>query len=430
MRYGSTAIALMTPVVFGSILHAQDRPLASDNFEEVYRVGGLDAPEWAQFTRSNDIGFDGRGNLYVTDGEASRIVKIGPDGRLVMTIGRGGGGPGEFESLYGVLVWRDGSFAVNDGGRRVFHLFDADGNFERMVRWLADTGELTLSFSSTRPMRPGPDPGIVYAQGTDRGLTRLYASIAGRIGADSDDISVDERKIEVLDLGGEIVATELVLEAWRPPRVDDDFDPENLDMETMIETLEDAPHFEPTLRWDVMPSGAIAYADSSTYEIRIVRDGATVNVLTRPITPQPVTRRIESQVREQRLRGLEEDTEPPDNVGPLPPGIDWAAMGREANMALRKSIENMEFYAEIPVVDELRAGWAGSVWVERQKANEDDNGLIDVFDPDGNYQGTLAANGWGMPDAFGPDGLVAYWEFDEMDVPGIVVYRLPASLRW
>jgi len=34
-----------------------------------------------------------------------------------------------------------------------------------------------------------------------------------------------------------------------------------------------------------------------------------------------------------------------------------------------------------------------------------------------------------MPDAFGPNGLVAYWELDELDVPIVVVRRIPASLR-
>jgi len=34
-----------------------------------------------------------------------------------------------------------------------------------------------------------------------------------------------------------------------------------------------------------------------------------------------------------------------------------------------------------------------------------------------------------MPGAFGPNGLVAYWELDELDVPIVVVRRIPASLR-
>ena len=34
-----------------------------------------------------------------------------------------------------------------------------------------------------------------------------------------------------------------------------------------------------------------------------------------------------------------------------------------------------------------------------------------------------------MPAAFGPDGLVVYWEFDGLDVPTIVVKRLPEAVR-
>ena len=34
-----------------------------------------------------------------------------------------------------------------------------------------------------------------------------------------------------------------------------------------------------------------------------------------------------------------------------------------------------------------------------------------------------------MPEAFGPDGLVAYWELDELDVATIVVKKLTEELR-
>ncbi len=43
--------------------------------------------------------------------------------------------------------------------------------------------------------------------------------------------------------------------------------------------------------------------------------------------------------------------------------------------------------------------------------------------------GTFAAGAPGMPAAFGPDGLVAFWELDELDVPTIVVKRLPEEVR-
>ena len=34
-----------------------------------------------------------------------------------------------------------------------------------------------------------------------------------------------------------------------------------------------------------------------------------------------------------------------------------------------------------------------------------------------------------IPAAFGPDGLVAFWETDEFDIPSVVVRRLPGGLR-
>jgi hypothetical protein len=35
----------------------------------------------------------------------------------------------------------------------------------------------------------------------------------------------------------------------------------------------------------------------------------------------------------------------------------------------------------------------------------------------------------GLPRAFGPNGLAAYIERDELDVPRVVLRRLPAELR-
>lgn len=55
-------------------------------------------------------------------------------------------------------------------------------------------------------------------------------------------------------------------------------------------------------------------------------------------------------------------------------------------------------------------------------------GPTDVFGADRNYVGTYAPDEARVPSAFGPDGLVAYREVDEMDVPSIVVKRAPAAV--
>lgn len=84
----------------------------------------------------------------------------------------------------------------------------------------------------------------------------------------------------------------------------------------------------------------------------------------------------------------------------------------------------------IPVLTALRATWDGALWVERQgEAPWAEFGPIDVMRADGEYVGTFAAGATKMPDAFGPDGLVAFVELDELAIPSIVVRRLPVKVR-
>ena len=93
-RYTIVATLLATPAV------AQDRPLAVD-MTEVYRVGGVNAPEWAFFGSVSPTGFDGLGNLLELDRRNKRVVvhrPRRPTGACRRSRGRG---PGRV-SVYGV----------------------------------------------------------------------------------------------------------------------------------------------------------------------------------------------------------------------------------------------------------------------------------------------------------------------------------------
>ena len=417
MTHHTRAIAPLIPFLCPPLLSAQDVPLAWD-FAEVWRAGGLQAPEWAEFTRRGEVAFDGSGNLYVVDVEALHIVKVGPDGSLVATIGRAGEGPGEFGLIRDAIVWPDGSFVVRDPARDGLQLFGADGRFQRVVRWRSMEGRLEFPSGSKWTVRPGPRPGVLYAQGPDAGFGLVFGARA----------EADERMVEALDLAGDVVAGELLLEAWRPPRperANAEIEPGNV---ASPRYLIDVPYFEPELEWDMLPGGAIAYADSSTYTVRIVRDGVVLNTLTRPIAPQPVTRAMESRMRDGMLREVERESgvygsgRSPDEAREL------AARGRQVLAAAREAIENGTFYPEIPVIGQIRTTPDGFVWVRRQEPlpggprregrawTAGNDGPIDVFDPEGNYVGTFPGGGLRMPHAFGPGGLVAYWETDELDI--------------
>ena len=115
----------------------EDRWLDAD-FAEVFRVGSLAGDEWEQFGNVKRVAFDAAGRLHIFDSQIDRIFVVGPDGALIRRIGRNGDGPGEFRSAGDMVVMEDGRVVVGDSGHRAYHIFDANGDFERMVRMGGD----------------------------------------------------------------------------------------------------------------------------------------------------------------------------------------------------------------------------------------------------------------------------------------------------
>lgn len=91
--------------------------------------------------------------------------------------------------------------------------------------------------------------------------------------------------------------------------------------------------------------------------------------------------------------------------------------------------ESGNLHHEVPVVRRLRTSWEGTIWVQRRGEEPDGDGPIDLLTRDGRYIGTLAADATAMPSAFGPNGLIAFRERDELDVSRVVVKRLPPEIR-
>ena len=95
----------------------------------------------------------------------------------------------------------------------------------------------------------------------------------------------------------------------------------------------------------------------------------------------------------------------------------------------RGQIEAMEFFDEIPVVVGLTTSWEGTIWVLHRGDGDTEGNRIDLITSDGRYLGTFPPGSTAMPSAFGPNGLVAFVETDDLDVPYVAVRRLPEGLR-
>jgi len=398
-------------------LPARDRALDA-RLEEVYRVGSIDGDDWEQFGDVRSVGFDAEGRLYVFDAQASHVIVVDADGRFVREIGEPGEGPGELRQPAAFAVMRDGTVVFADMGHRAYSIFDADGSFQRLVSF-GGGGDVVRIGEIVADPRGG---GVLSGGATMIAMTRV---------ADGGKVEMpDERPIERIGLAGESEATDTVVRAWFPPRADESPQSMSAGGMTVRVAIPQPRAFEPPLAFGPLPDGGVAYTDSSGYAVKVVdAGGVLVRVLRRPLVPRPVTKAVEDAERQRQLDELEEGEGPRMMMTTREGGTSRAIGGDAIKQMLRQRIEGMTFYPELPVLLDLETGWTGKVWAVRRGEEPTEPGAIDVLTPAGDYVGTLAAGTVGLPSAFGPGGLVAFIETDEMDVPIVVVKRLPAILR-
>lgn len=363
-------------------LPAEDRWLEPD-FEEVYRIGSLSGEEWEQFGYVYEVAFDGAGQLYILDVQSSLITVVGPDGEFRRTFGGPGEGPGEFLSPLTLSVFRDGRVVVGDTDHMAYHLFGATGEFERRVGW---------GFGDERPVLAGilPDP-----QGD-----ALFSAVGSRFRGViyiGDTKSHTSRAVERITLTGEDATRDTVAEGWLPEGG-----------EPIYTGLPQVKAFGSRMLLGVLPDGSVAFSDSTAYTIKIARPGSGVwRILRRPLQPIPVTGRM-INAEKDRLR---------ERIA-----------GRSGALAEYENerIDNLPFSEEVAILRDLRTSWDGEIWVQRHGEEPiDDFGPIDRLTMDGRYLGSYPTGAVDMPAAFGPDGLIAFIETDELDVREVVVRRQP-----
>lgn len=205
------------------------------------------------------------------------------------------------------------------------------------------------------------------------------------------------RPVERVDLTGDVVIRDTVARGWLPPGGE----LHNGTREPVV--------FGPRLLPGVLPDGSVAFSDSTAYAIKIARPGVGVwRILRRPRQPIRVTNRMIDTEKDRRRKELERGD----------------PVMREFAL---EALAELKFSEEFPVLRELGTNWDGEIWVQRHgEEPTDDFGPIDVLTMDGRYLGSYRAGAMKMPDAFGPDGLVAFIETGELGVREVVVRRLAA----
>ena len=358
--------------------------------EEVFTVGSVMGDTWDTFGRVSSVHFDAQANLHIFDSQLDHILVVGPDGSLVRTVGGRGEGPGEFDNVNTAIVARDGSYTVMG----FFHidLLEPDGEFVRRIRM---------------------DPRTVMVR-ADMALPdgRLVATAVASFGEDE---QPDEpgRPIHLFPLDG--TDTTLLYTAWELPEEDEDESEVSGDVESgMRVSFAAGRAFEPRLDIDLLTDGRLALIDSIGYRVKLIGlDGSVTGTIERPIAPLPVDEEIMEAERERYREAEAGVLESASNTN-LPIQID------------REGVEGRTFADEVPVLYGLKVDWQDRIWVARRGPTGEDDGPTDIVTPGGDYIGTLSPEGLRLPDAFGPGGLMAYIEYDDMDVPTVRVVRLVA----
>ena len=438
IRFGRVTARILNPIAAGWLaaaslggqetveLPGEDRRLEAD-FEEMFRVGSLMGAEWEQFGDVRKVMFDGAGRLFVFDDQAQRIFVVGTDGALIREIGRKGEGPGEFRNAADFVALEDGRVVVADMGHRAYHLFAANGDFERMVRM---GGDPSLTVIANHMPQRGTDALVTSTEGGTVAMT--ITSVAGEDRPRRADPTT--RAIERVDLSGEEVARDTITEAWLPAGTDP-LSGFTVSSGGAISVDPDGrtgpPEFSPDLFWGVLPGGLVAFSDSSIYAVNIAAAGTGVTrILTRPFPPQQVTDRLIGEERDRRLKELA--ATPDEDLGGARMVINGHVVGGDPDERRRKEredIEKLRFFGEVPVIRALHTTWNGMIWVQRRGEEPDGDGPIDVLGMDGLYVGSYGTGATGMPDAFGPDGRVAFIEKDELGVEAVVVKRVPREVN-
>ncbi len=402
-------LAMAPPDVSGQErinLPATDRPL-DGNPEGIFSVGELDGEDWEVFSKVTAVDFDPAGNLYVLDEENFRVFVYGETGELLRQFGSEGEGPGELTDPIGMTVLADGRIAVKDGRKQSIILYHADGSYDQNIPYEGLYGQEFQGLISH------PERGVLY----EAPQVSFESGPDGLTSEVGDAVPV---LWHPLDGQNPKVLTRAPLEK---PTVEIRDGGANSNMQFGLTTH---TVFNPTVRWTVNSSGALVLASTAAYEIQILGpDGQSHYTLSRDISPRQTGDADRDQHVEEIRRSYAESVGAGQAVsmggGALPSGLPDAV--------LQRMKETTPFAEEIPVIRKVTSDQRGQIWVERETNPVGvGTGQIDLISDGRQYLGSITDQP--LPDAFGPDGLVAYIEFDEQwEFPRVAVKRLPESWR-
>ena len=333
---------------------------------EIRRLGGADSGA-GTFTEASawSVGTDRQGRIYVLDRLNFQVAVLDSSGNVLRTMGRKGGGPGEFQFPGSLIVSAEGEVSVFDFSKQALVKFAPDG--------------------SVAPQFSFQPYGFPAGQVKINGDTLVMVIPTG--GGENDRFRVQNLRI-VSPRDSVTIARDSV----PTPGM------------TMFKCvgMNIPPPFASDLAWG-SNGGLVAVTSRVPYVINYFRGRQLVSSIRRSMPPVNATT---EHVRKLYPEGMT---------------VQFGG-GNKCTIAAEDIIEKLGAGGDVPFIRALTFGPDGSTWVERYTF-KDEPRKLDVFAPDGRYLGTVA--GHGLPMGFIGDDVVLFPVEDEETGATLVgLYRI------
>jgi DNA-binding beta-propeller fold protein YncE len=192
-------------------------------------VPGKPAPfmQGQPFNRCTHTALSPSGDLYVSDGYGNaRIHKYAPDGKLLLSWGKSGVGPGEFNLPHNIVCDPDGWVYVADRESHRIQVFDGNGKFETMWTSVHRPSGLCMTFGGKCPLcyvgEIGPYLSVnrQYPNlGPRVSVLDTKGNVLARVGKEVDGCGQDPGQFMsphgiAVDSHGDIYVGEVVVSSW------------------------------------------------------------------------------------------------------------------------------------------------------------------------------------------------------------------------
>jgi hypothetical protein len=279
------------------------------------------------FFEAQRLDVDEAGNIYVVDTGNHRIQKFDAEGRFVLSIGKEGQGPGEFESVSNIHLSPDGTLYAVDGVR--LQRFKTDGTVLSTIPLTNRISDFWIT----------PDKFIygVETRTTDEGRRRLLVRLDPE--GNELDILTEFADVRPLDQESDGYRVRFVI----------------------------LHRYNPFLYIKAAPGEEFLYGNSADYAIHRCSADGTANLV---IKKTEASRSISQAEKDRVIDGIKERLE---------------AMGRSLpDEALE---QGCQFPPTSPYYVDMFTDNLGRIFVRRLKSmlDESDTQILDVFGPEGHY---------------------------------------------